>query len=303
VASEAQQGPAPGEAQREWERRVGMPVGAAAVAGGALLLASFIVQLPLLRDRTKNEAETLLSVHKHATGYVAGGVLQFLAVLLMGVVLWYLYRASKHRREQTMSAAIVLAVIGPLLFGIAGAISPFVLKHLAAEFVALPKGQQTVKEAKDLVSGSAAQTLGYITPAGGLAFVFALVLGNLNAMRAGLLSTFLGIVGIIAAVLFILPLGPPQILMAFWLVAAGAIFFDRWPGGRGPAWEADEPIKWPSAADKRIAAGGGTPPRRPSRFAPPPREPEPEPVEDEPTLGPDQTRTSRKRKRKQGRKH
>jgi MFS family permease len=294
-----------GESERDWEQRVGQPVGAAAVVAGALLLASFIVQLPLLRDRTKNEAQTLLSVHNHATGYVIGGVLQFLGVLLIGVVLWYLFRASKHRRAQTMQAAIVLAVIGPLAFGIAGAISPFVLKHLAAEFVALPKGQQTVQKAKDLVSGSAAQTLGYITPAGGLAFVFALVLGNLNAMRAGLLSTFLGIVGIIASVLFILPLGPPQILMAFWLVAVGLILFNRWPGGRGPAWEADEPIKWPSAAEKRMAAGGGRPR---SRFAPPPREPkpepEPEPVEEiEPPASPAQNRSSRKRKRKQGRKH
>jgi MFS family permease len=296
------------ETPREWESRVGRPVGAAAVAGAGILLASFIIQLPLLQEKSKNEAETLRSVNKHATAYVVGGVLQLIAVLLIGVVLWYLFRAARHRREQTMSAALILGIIGPIAFGIAGAISPFVLKHLAAEFVALPPGQQVNDRAKDLVSGSAAQTLGYVTPAAGLAFVFGIVLGNLNSIRAGLLSSFIGIVGIIAAVLFILPLGPPQILMAFWLVAVATIIFDRWPGGRGPAWNADEPIRWPTAAERRIAAGGGTPPpRRGGLFRPPPpQETEPEPTEIEAPDSeqvPMQQRTSRKRKRKKGRKH
>jgi hypothetical protein len=300
------------ETPREWERRVGRPVGAAAIAGAGILLASFIIQLPLLQEKTKNEAQTLRSVNKHATAYVVGGVLQLIAVLLIGVVLWYLYRAARHRRSQTMSAALVLAIVGPIAFGVAGAISPFVLRHLASEFVALPASAQTVQKAKDLVSGSAAQTLGYLTPAAGLAFVFAVVLGNLNSIRAGLLSSFVGIVGIIAAVLFILPLGPPQILMAFWLVAVGAVVLDRWPGGRGPAWGSDEAIKWPTAAERRMAASGGAPPpRRGGLFrlpAPPQRaEPEPEPEgEAQAEEAPAQqgsNRTSRKRKRKQGRKH
>lgn len=295
------------ETPREWERRMGRPVGAAAIAGAGILLASFIIQLPLLRDKTKNEAETLHSVHKHSTAYVVGGVLQLIAVLLVGVVLWYLYRAAKHRRGRTISAALILGIIGPIAFGIAGAISPFVLKHLAAEFAALPVGAQTNQKAKDLVSGSAAQALGYVTPAAGLAFVFGIVLGNLNSIRAGLLSSFLGIVGIIAGVLFILPLGPPQILMAFWLVAVGAILLDRWPGGRGPAWEADEPIRWPTAAERRVAARGGElPPRRRGLFSPPPPpepEPEPEPEAQEAAAQPSASRSSKKRKRKQGRKH
>ena len=304
---EATQGAsASAETPREWERRVGRPVGAAAIAGAGILLASFIIQLPLLQEKTKNEAGTLKSVHKHSTAYVLGGVLQLVAVLLIGVVLWYLYRAAKHRREQTMPAALVLAIIGPIAFGIAGAISPFVLKHLAAEFVALPPAQQVNDKAKDLVSGSAAQALGYVTPAAGLAFVFGIVLGNLNAIRAGLVSSFIGIVGIIAAVLFILPLGPPQILMGFWLVAMGAVVLDRWPGGRGPAWAADEPIKWPTAAERRIAARGGEPPpRRRGLFnpPPPPQQAEPEPEAEETPAQQSTSRTSKKRKRKQGRKH
>jgi uncharacterized protein DUF4386 len=297
---------APAETPRDWERRIGRPVGAAAIAGAGILLASFIIQLPLLQEKTKNEAETLRSVHKHSTAYVLGGVLQLVAVLLIGVVLWYLYRAARHRREQTMSAALILGIVGPIAFGIAGAISPFVLKHLSAEFVALPAGAQTVQKAKDLVSGSAAQTLGYVTPAAGLAFVFGIVLGNLNSIRAGLLSSFVGIVGIIAGVLFILPLGPPQILMGFWLVAVGAVVLDRWPGGRGPAWGADEPIRWPTATERRMAASGGAPPpRRRGLFSPPPRpqQAEPEPEPQEAPAGPGPSRSSKKRKRKQGRKH
>ena len=127
-----------------------------------------------------------------------------------------------------------------------------------------------------------------------------------NAMRAGVLSRFMGIIGIIVGVLFVIPLlGQVPIVEVFWVAALGLLFLGRWPqGGRGPAWETGEAIPWPTAQDRAaamaekradreldrdetpepVAAGG----RRPA--------PEEEPDGDRPVT--DQHPRSKKRKRK-----
>src|SRR5262249_25372596 len=264
------------------------------------VLISFATQLPLLRDKTKNEAQTLESVHKHASGYIASGIFQMLALFLVVGVLWYLYRTTKYRRPQTPPIGFILGVAGPIIFGIAGAIGPFVIKHYATEFV---NGvNHSNQHAKDLVNGGSAQIFSILTPAAGLAFAFSMIMTNVNAIRVGLLSTFAGIIGVIRGVLFVIPPRPPPPLPVFWLVSVAIIFLDRWPGGRGPAWASGKAMKWPTAMERRGMAPGG--PRGKRR-----EEPEPEPQR-ELTIGADEevpdggpSRTSRKRKRKQGRKH
>jgi Domain of unknown function (DUF4386) len=287
-----------GGGQLAWEGRLGPPVGIAAGLGAIFVAASFLAQLPLLRDRTKNEADTLHSVHRHASGYLAGGILQLFALLAVAAVLWYLYRAAKHRRQQTPSVALILGIAGPIIFGLAGAIGPFVIRHFANEFAA--SANQSNQHAKDLVNGSSAQVFSIITPVSGLAFAFSMVMTNVNAIRAGLLNTFVGIIGVIGGLLFVLPLGPPQLLLFFWLISVSLVVLDRWPGGRGPAWASGEAQKWPTAMERRgMAPGAGRGPRQ--RRSPEP-EAEREISMDEP-VQPAQSRTSRKRKRKQGRKH
>jgi MFS family permease len=291
--------------QLEWEARVGKPVGAAALVAAGFVVASFVVQLPLLRDKTKNEAQTLQSVHRHASNYVAGGLLQLAALFCVVAVLWYLYRATKYRREQTQVFALVLSIVGPVLFAIAGAIGPFVISHYATEFV--NGANHTNQHAKDLVNGGSAAIFSILTPIGALTFALGMIMTNVNAIRAGLLSTFVGIIGVIGGILFVLPLGPPQLLLFFWLGSVGLTLLDRWPGGRGPAWAAGEAIKWPTAMERRGMTSGATRSgARRGRPAPESRSEEPDDTrlvesEGQPAGGP--SRTSRKRKRKQGRKH
>ena len=288
--------------QLAWESRLGKPVGIAALAAAAFVVASFAVQLPLLRDKTKNEAETLHSVHKHASGYVAGGLLQLVALMCVVAVLWYLYRATKYRREQTPVITLVLGIVGPVLFALAGAIGPFVIRHYAAEFVA--GANQSNQHAKDLVNGGSAATFSILTPIAGLSFAFSMIMTNVNAIRAGLLSTFVGIIGVIGGILFVLPLGPPQLLLFFWLASVGIVLLDRWPGGRGPAWKTGEAVKWPTAMERRGMAPGASRSGRRGRPAPSPDgEPEDTRLVEPADQPNNQTRTSRKRKRKQGRKH
>jgi Domain of unknown function (DUF4386) len=279
-----------GDGQLEWEARLGPRIGIAALVGALFVVASFLVQLPLLKDKTKNEAGYLLSVHKHSSAYVISGLLQMVAFLVVAAVLWYLYRATKHRRPQTPVVGLILGVAGPLLFGIASAIGPFIIRHFAAEFAA--GVNHTNQHAKDLVKGGSAEVLNILTPIAGLSLVFGMVMSNVNGIRTGLLSTFAGVIGVIAGVLYLLPLGPPQLLLFFWLLSIALILLDRWPGGRGPAWASGEAIRWPTAADRRgvaTASANGTQAAAPS--------------EDQDPAAAPSARTSRKRKRKQGRKH
>jgi hypothetical protein len=74
-------------------------------------------------------------------------------------------------------------------------------------------------------------------------------------MRVGLLTRFMGYVGILGGVLFVIPiLSPVPIVQAFWLIAVAALIFGRWPSGMPPAWEDGEAHKWPSAAEARERA-------------------------------------------------
>jgi hypothetical protein len=65
-------------------------------------------------------------------------------------------------------------------------------------------------------------------------------------------SRFIGILGIVAGVVTVLFRGAGPI-EAFWFIAVGLMILDRWPSGRGPAWETGEATPWPSAMDRQRA--------------------------------------------------
>jgi hypothetical protein len=68
------------------------------------------------------------------------------------------------------------------------------------------------------------------------------------------------------------------VVQLFWLVALGILFLDRWPQGRGPAWDAVEEIPWPTAQERRDEAMGQAD-QAPARSR---REPDPEPADEVP---------------------
>lgn len=289
--------------QLAWEQRFGPWAGAAGVLATIFIVISFVMQLAVLRDKTKNEAATLRSVHRHSSSFVGTGIFQALALLCVMGILIYLYRATKYRRPQVPTITLVLSIVGPILFGIAGILAPISIRHVATEFV--NGANQSNQHAKDLVDSGSAKTFSFVAQFGSLAFAFPMVMTNVNAIRTGLLNTFSGVIGVIAGILFVLPLGPPQLLMVFWLVSVTIICFNKWPGGRGPAWASGEAVKWPTAMEKRGMSPGASrgPAQRRGRGRPQEPEESREIAVDEPIETAGASRTSRKRKRKQGRKH
>ncbi len=115
-------------------------------------------------------------------------------------------------------------------------------------------GSDTSRQAVDhALAGTGVVVSAVIGVVGQLSLALAFVLIALNAMRVGLLTQFMGIVGIIVGALYVFQVGPAPILQGFWLLALVPLFLHRWPNGNPPAWTRGVAVPWPSAAERRAA--------------------------------------------------
>jgi hypothetical protein len=113
----------------------------------------------------------------------------------------------------------------------------------------------------------------------------------LNAMRVGLLTRFMGVLGIICGALIVLPiLSPLPIVQTFWLGAMALLLAGRWPNGLPPAWVTGEAQPWPSQQEAREA--------RAARVRGAKAQPEPAPEPQAPSGDGRAHPSSRKKKRK-----
>jgi len=275
---------APG-AQLEWEARKGKPAAGAALLSATLAAASMAIQFGAIGKPPDNERDALIRFDENRGEFFLSLGTQIVSYFLLAGALLYLLRATMHRRPETPRYAIGLLALAPLLLAVGGVLNQLDLNDVADKFLA--SGEQSDKRADNLLEDR--NVLGGAIGSGGtLCLALSFVLVSLNAMRAGLLSRFIGALGIIVGVLLILPLlpGGQSVVQIFWLGALGVLFLDRWPNGRGPAWETGEAIPWPSAAEARALAEGQTPEREPREETPGGEQAEPP------------RRVSKKRKRK-----
>ena len=322
------------EEQLQWERKWGPYAAASALVAAVLPIASTIWASSLLGSLPSSNSEDLFlnRVHDHATGYVAAGVVTSIGTLALAPVLFYLYQAINARRPQIPRIALILAVAAPLVAGGAGVARQAVLAHTADQYVLHPppppkitateskkleglKGKDysneiekvASKPARDKLKSGSVTTVAYIGLIANLLLGVAFVLIGMHAMRSGLLSRFMGILGVIVGALTAVPiLGGAPVVQLFWLVAMGILFLNRWPQGRGPAWDAVEEIPWPTAQDRRDAIAGSDdqPPRarggwRQRAAEPEEEEPEVHPTREAARPRPSSTHPrSKKRKRK-----
>ena len=240
------------QTQLEWERRVAPYAAAAAIATLLLIIGSNIVRAAVLTGDLDTDRESLITLDDAGSGLLGSSALQALSQLTLAFVLYYLYRVTKFRRPELPGWTLGLIVMAPLLVAAGRVLTDIDLLSIADDFTS--SGPQTEQRAEDLIDDRAVIGPGLLQ-AGVLALGLALVLLCLNAMRAGVLSRFMGILGIIIGVLYVIPLfGGPSIIEIFWTGALAALFLDRWPSGRGPAWESGEAEPWPSAGQLRQEA-------------------------------------------------
>jgi hypothetical protein len=240
------------EAELEAERRRGRLAGAAAITAGMLFAAGMIWSQIVNRgkpDRADDPQEFLPFHDDHASSLLASSALQSLAMLLLGIVAFYLYRAVKARKPSEPSIVAFSAIYGPVVLGVATLAGAIVLANIASDFVARPRAARTEDAAKDLLDGAGFQIVQGVGFSGALALVFWFIKNCLDAMRIGLLSRFMGVVGVILgpALLF----GVGQLLLPFWLVALGFMYLGVSPRGRPPAWEAGTVVESPGLGSSR----------------------------------------------------
>ncbi|HVE69150.1 MAG TPA: hypothetical protein VNB64_11260 [Solirubrobacteraceae bacterium] len=277
------------EAQREWERRRAPLAAATAAAAAILPMCGAIVGAQTLADQPKDSASRLLYFHEHSGELLAYAVLLSLGALALAFPMYYLYRATRFRRPQVPRAAVALLLTGCAMLAVVQIGSQVVLADRAGDFAGTDKTYEGAKAIFDLPG---LQALGAGGLAAQLSLAFAFVLISLNAMRAGLLTRFMGFLGIIVGVLFVLPLAPgPPVVQSFWLLALAAVLLGRWPSGVPRAWEEVREIPWPTRQEMIEQA-------QREREGEPAATPEPAPA------GPSPARSapaSRKRKRKKRR--
>jgi hypothetical protein len=251
---------------------------------------------PIPPGRLAAQAEYL---GHHATIPIIGAILFGLGTLLIFPPLAYLFRATRARRPVLPQVALVLGAIGVVGFGVGRTVTE-ISRYLGARDL-VHAADHTNSAAADALSGSTFLIGQIIWQAGALGLGFAFVLLCLNAMRVGLLTRFMGILGLIVGVTFVLPLDQQGIIRVFWLAALGVLILRRWPGGVPKAWDTGEAQPWPSQQEvreqreaARVAAGGEPRPRRERR---PAAQPAPPPGVAQPE-SPVAHSASKKRKRK-----
>jgi len=299
--------------QLAWEARFGRGAAAFAFVSGLLLLAGTFVLQSMVEDRggerIKSLPDFLLSIDKSPGTMVFSQVLVAASALCLIPVFIYIFRAVVHRIPQVPGWFVYLILIGPLFYAISlviGALDRVDVAELFAErssdvgkYCPAIAGEAGEECAKDLIADDVSPLGIGLSLAGSVGTAFLFVMLPLRARRAGLMSQFMAILGVIAGALMVLQLMPlvPEVTRAFWLGAVGALFLGSWPGGRGPAWETGQPDPWPTPAERRgLVPAGGAPDEAAgaangtngASAAPTPAEPEPVP----------QRPSSRKRRRK-----
>ncbi len=235
--------------QVAWEARAGRVAAGAAALSLALFVAWSVYGLTAETRRQPRTLGDLGQLAGDPLEFVVPAVIGGIAFALLGIVLGYLYRTTKFRRPQLPSAAFALLVFGSIVAAVTLIAQRIDVVNAAQDFAATG-GNPRAPVTGELRGRVPLQIILGLNLGAYLALGLSTVLISIAAMRAGLLSRFLGILGVVAALSLLLPLLPLRVLFMFWLGALAALFADRWPGGRGPAWASGEALPWPSVAER-----------------------------------------------------
>jgi len=292
-----------------WEARQRRPAAIAAILAAVLTLAGSVYggivfsDVPrggllesLERAARTGPVERLPSLRipvyqfydDHAAGVMGSTLLRALGLIGLGWALTYLAVATRARRPEFPRFAQYLPIIGAVLSALATVLSTLATILAVKNFLDSPR---TVADADKITQSGLLVTAQLLNLPGLLALAIGIVLTSLNAMRSGLLTRFMGVLGVIVgvAVAPILPIDQQGIIRVFWLAALGVLFLGRWRN-TPRAWVTGEAEPWPTQqqlreqraamqADAAAAEGEDEgPSARPSRrsaAAPPPKAPSP----------------------------
>lgn len=231
------------QAERSERPRMAIVAAAAAVF---TLLGSLVGRIAA-GSPPDNLPAGMLFFHEHQTAQYVSAACSAIGALAIAVVLDFLYRAVRVRNPVVPWQIRPLPWVGGIgvaIFTLASQIALGInVEHFATE------GSQTYEEARKAIEAGVPPLFGLVVQ---LTLALAIVLISVNAMRVGLLTRFLGYLGVISGALFLLALVPIPIVQVYWLAALAALFLGRSiTGAIPPAWQSGEAIPWPSSAEMR----------------------------------------------------
>jgi hypothetical protein len=264
---------------------------AIAAIGGALLFASMIVQTAGPQAKVDEVTVQLLVTTRRAGLEIIGAVVNGLGLIALAATLGFLFTAVRARNPRVSNATWITVVVGAVLAAAGGIGYGVIITSKAHQFAT--HGLQTYPEANALLRGGPVAVLQYVGLIGSLLLAVAFVLVALNAMRVGLLTKFIGYVGMAAAAASLLLIGsaPALLIEVFWLISTAYLLSGRWPNGDPPAWKTGQAVPWPSSAELREQRQAAA---KRGRQAPAREQPRPQPV----TTSSGARSPSAKRKRK-----
>lgn len=186
----------------------------------------------------------------HLLGWLTPAALTAFGTLVLLVPVGFIFQATRARKDDLRQLGGTLLQTGGVLSAAGALGSAIVIGIEASSFTGT-----SAAEARDALTTQPAialQVLGYI---GSFGLAIGLIIVSLNAMRAGLLTRFTGVLGIIvgAAVIVPIPIDQINLLRSSWLLFVGLTLLGRMPGPSPdpPAWKRGEMIPWPSQQEIR----------------------------------------------------
>jgi hypothetical protein len=185
----------------------------------------------------------------HTFVLTLSGVLTGIAGLAAGYALLFLLRATIARRPQVPAFARWVVIIGSVAYSITSILLPLVRCLRSRSYI---DGSDRSRDAiNSAFGGPVLDVLAVVSLVGVLAFALSFVLVCINAQRAGLLTRFMGILGLLVGALYVLQVANLPVVQSFWLIALVPVFLVQWPGGSPPAWTSGKAEPWPTQAELR----------------------------------------------------
>ena len=274
----------PVEETLAWEAEHRPRAGIAALVAGIFTLAGGLLAAAVYRDfpnvplvdalrdalgqplpgREGLKTDQILFYDDKTVELLAVSIILAIGALAMGAALVYIFKATKARRPQLPQIGLVSAVAGPVALAVSELLLQFTVAKLSHDFAT--GSDRSSEAAHDALQSSllvASQILRQIAI---IALGVAFVLISINAMRVGLLTRFMGILGVIVGVLFVIPIGSQlPIVQCFWLIATGLMILGRWPGGAPPRGRPAAPSRGPPSSSCARRAKARSRRRRPRR--------------------------------------
>jgi hypothetical protein len=207
-------------------------------------------------------AHVIFTSH-HTVGLIFASCIVGIGSLAMIPPLRYLADAVRLRGKAQVTWKL-FATYGGILTAVFAVVVQVVSATRARDFA---KHADYSKHAVDqALSASGGIALALPATLGQIAFAVGFGMISYLAMSVGLLKRLIGVLGAVAAVLFVIPVlqefEPLPVLQIVWLISFGALLSGRTASVLPPAWESGEAEPWPTQQQLREAREPGGSGRR-----------------------------------------